>query len=85
MNDNFVPRMLADLLEAGLSRGQIARHLGVHHSAVSRWASGERRATGYTTFRLARLHRALTGSASLTPAGAATAGEAGVAPAGDAA
>lgn len=59
--DTFVTGMLTDLLDAGLTRTRIARHLGVHASTVSTWVTGERTPRGYATFRLARLHRHLTG------------------------
>lgn len=64
MNDTFVIDTLRDLLDAGFSRGQIARHIGVTTGAVCRWLSGEHHPTGHHTFRLARLHRALTGEAA---------------------
>ena len=64
MNDTFVTDMLHDLLEAGLTRSSIARNVGVHPSSVTHWLAGDRQPSGYATFRLARLHRALTGAAA---------------------
>lgn len=57
--DTFVVDMLQELHAAGISRGRIARLLGVSRSAVSRWSSGQWQPSGYATFRLARLHRHL--------------------------
>lgn len=62
--DTFVVDMLRELHDAGVSRGRIARLLGVSTSAVSRWSSGDRQPSGYATFRLARLHRHLLGEAA---------------------
>lgn len=64
MTDTFVADMVRDLLDAGFTRGQIGRNVGVSTSAVCRWLNGTRCASGYSAFRLARLHRALTGKAA---------------------
>lgn len=56
-SDTFARDMVRDLVEAGATYGHIARILGVSVSAVSRWANGTRQPSGYSLFRLARLHR----------------------------
>ncbi len=33
-------RMLTDLLRRGITQAEISRRLGVHHSQISRWISG---------------------------------------------
>lgn len=58
-DDTFTVDMLHELHAAGATQRHIARILGVSVSAVSRWGSGERHPSGYSLFRLARLHRAI--------------------------
>lgn len=44
---------------AGLSRGELARAIGVNQSSISRWESGKRRPSGDAAIRYARMLRVL--------------------------
>ncbi|MBK8105975.1 MAG: helix-turn-helix transcriptional regulator [Betaproteobacteria bacterium] len=49
-------RLLTDLLLAGLTQAEIGRRIGVHHSQISRWISGNPPRHADAILRLASEH-----------------------------